>query len=538
MKARLFIVFVFLASSISLALLMPGPMRRLEHPSSSTILAVSTTTSERPHAAATLQSAPDRFSESRQPAGFVARLGSDFMLNGRPFHFGSTNNYYRDAMVKQWYKHYIAHMLNRVNVYTGIAYRNSATVLAWELCNECRCQGSGTYGTSPNCNTTLLTNWVSEMSSYIRTIDENHLVGVGDEGFYCTAGASDWTENCSAGVDTLAFVNIPTVDFMSVHLYPDAWDKSTDWGTNWIIRHLNDGHAAGKPVLLGEFGIKDKTARNSAYQSWADAVYNNGGNGDLFWMLAAHQDDGSLYPDYDDYTIYCPSHVCSTLRGHAQQMCSKSDCYYNYLPIIVNSFPPSSPPTHMQTLTPIMTSTHTSTPTQTQTQTPTITPTTTRTPTTTPTSTPIPAPTFDFENDCQGWGKQPLNQLPQPCQGVTPSTEVAYTGSYSLRFDDLGTYSSGTTQDVGISYDASNKKVTAFVFLPSEAASIQVAIYIQDQNWTWRQVSTVNLVPGEWNLVSFDLRGAPWPIPYRTLGLHFTPGNYTGSVFIDTVIIE
>ncbi len=133
-------------------------------------------------------------------------------------------------------------------------------------------------------------------------------------------------------------------------------------------------------------------------------------------------------------------------------------------------------------------------------------------------------------------------QLPQPCQGVVPSTEIAYTGDYSLRFDDLGPYSveMGTTQDVGVSYDAYNRKVTAYVYLPDEALSLPVVIYIQDQdpNWVWHQGLVVDLVPGRWNEISFDMRGQTWPAPYRTLGLHFTPGSYTGPVFIDTVIVE
>jgi hypothetical protein len=145
---------------------------------------------------------------------------------------------------------------------------------------------------------------------------------------------------------------------------------------------------------------------------------------------------------------------------------------------------------------------------------------------------------FDFEDDCQGWGAHPLNQIPQPCQGVTPSTEVAYMGNYSLRFDDLGTYSSTTTQDVGINYDAYNQKVTAHVYLPKGAPSIPVVIYIQDGASVWHQDPFVNLIPGKWKSVSFNLCGQGWPHPYKTLGLHFTPNGYMGSVFIDYVVLE
>jgi mannan endo-1,4-beta-mannosidase len=144
-------------------------------------------------------------------------------------------------------------------------------------------------GTSGNCNygagAAILTRWVTEMSAYIKSIDSNHMVAVGDEGFGCFDGNSvrthsrshhtltradhasddrsrshqvgwDWTLDCYTGVDTIAFGRVSTIDFLTAHLYPSHWSKSTQWGDEWIQKHAQWAHEqVGKPVVMEEFGI-------------------------------------------------------------------------------------------------------------------------------------------------------------------------------------------------------------------------------------------------------------------------------------------
>ena len=167
------------------------------------------------------------------------------------------------------YKNWVKTLLTRVNTLTGVAYKDEPAIAAWELANEPRCQGSGHYGTSNECvkdyavyNTTpvavRITAWVTEMSAFIKSIDARHLVAVGDEGFLCeeyqTCG--DTTCDCYYGTDYPAFTALPTIDFGSAHLYPDAWGKDIAWGTQWILNHTQGAAALGKPFLLGEFGSK------------------------------------------------------------------------------------------------------------------------------------------------------------------------------------------------------------------------------------------------------------------------------------------
>lgn len=233
-----------------------------------------------------------------------------------PYH----DRFYTDPVIRQWFKQWIAHLLNRTNSYTGVQYKNDPTIMAWELANEPRCLSAGVYGRSPDCTTQTLTTWADEMSTYIKSIDDKHLVSAGDEGFYCMPGATDWTENCGEGVDTIALASLPNIDILSLHLYPDSWGKDAAWGTQWIIRHIADGKRIKRPVVLGEFGILDKATRNTVYKEWTDAVLNNGGAGALYWILSGKQDDGTLYADYDGFTVYAGTPVFATLGNFAKSM--------------------------------------------------------------------------------------------------------------------------------------------------------------------------------------------------------------------------
>jgi mannan endo-1,4-beta-mannosidase len=230
------------------------------------------------------------------------------------------DSFYTDPVIKGWYKNWIAHVLNRQNTITGLRYKDDPTIMTWELGNEPRCLSAGAYPRSPDCTTETLTRWADELTTYIKSIDENHLVSVGDEGFYCKSGAEYWTENCGEGVDSEALTRLANVDVMSFHLYPDHWGTTVEWGQDWIASHFATARRLRKPAMLGEFGLRDKSVRNPSYKRWLDTTFWSGGAGALYWILSGKQDDGTLYPDYDGFTVYCPSPVCTTISNFGKQM--------------------------------------------------------------------------------------------------------------------------------------------------------------------------------------------------------------------------
>lgn len=230
------------------------------------------------------------------------------------------DDFYTDPTIQKWYADWLAHVIGRVNTFTGIAYRDDPTIAMWELANEPRCTGGGAYGRSESCTTETLTAWVDAMSTHIRNLDQNHLISVGDEGFYCLPDGEHWTEQCGDGVDALAFAQLPHIDVMSAHLYPEDWGTDVAWGTEWISRHVNDAREIGKASLIGEFGIGDKRIRNRVYHDWMETLSSLGGNGSLYWILSGRQDDGQLYGDFDGFTVYEGTPTFQTLTHHATSL--------------------------------------------------------------------------------------------------------------------------------------------------------------------------------------------------------------------------
>jgi mannan endo-1,4-beta-mannosidase len=225
------------------------------------------------------------------------------------------DDFYTDPVIRGWFKDWISHVLNRVNSLTGVAYKDDPTVMAWELGNEPRCGGSGAYPRSATCRPQTIVDWAAEVSAHIKAVDPRHLVGSGDEGWLCTDPAStDFAYNCSEG-DAVALAKLPTMDLLSMHLYPDGWNKDAAWGSEWIRKHSALAKQIGKPSILGEYGWKDKATRNPVYKQWTDAAISSGVDGFLYWILSGIQEDGTLYPDYDGFTVYCPSPVCLALSN-------------------------------------------------------------------------------------------------------------------------------------------------------------------------------------------------------------------------------
>ncbi|CAL8463261.1 g2795 [Coccomyxa elongata] len=201
----------------------------------------------------------------------------------------SKDDFYTDQECRTMYKNHLNVFVHRKNTVNGRIYKEDPTIFYWNLINEPRCTGCGF----------ALQQWVEEMAVYMKAIDPNHLVTIGEEGFYSTTceraflnpGAGKRREGISSspwaaqeGQDFLANHIVPSIDLITTHIWSDNWmgyadyagdviddnfdythgkdfwKEKLDYTNSWLSAHISDANAIGKPLIVEEFG-KAKSAK-------------------------------------------------------------------------------------------------------------------------------------------------------------------------------------------------------------------------------------------------------------------------------------
>lgn len=105
---------------------------------------------------------------------------SDWMKYAYPGENRRPEEFYTDLFVKSEWKKFIKMLINRKNTVTGVNYYDDPTIFAFELANEPRAQGYDLLvGKKPG---ETICSWAREMVAFIKSMDQNHMVSIGDEG--------------------------------------------------------------------------------------------------------------------------------------------------------------------------------------------------------------------------------------------------------------------------------------------------------------------------------------------------------------------
>jgi mannan endo-1,4-beta-mannosidase len=241
------------------------------------------------------------------------------------------DQFYTDDNCQATYRAFIDAVVNRANTQrAGLLYRDDPTVFSWELANEPRAHAAGQ---------TVLSDWIGETADYIRSLDTNHMVSTGSEGFINQPATGNWWDNPAyTGTDFLANHAPDNVDFASVHIWPWNWrwypeqegpatmEAMYDRCVDFLQQHIDlAGGTLGKPLVLEEFGLlrdgdhdnefdgdgsegpgTPVTERDALFSLYFDLLYgdaDNGGpsGGSNFWTFDGDppQEPEGMYSVYD-----------------------------------------------------------------------------------------------------------------------------------------------------------------------------------------------------------------------------------------------
>lgn len=193
------------------------------------------------------------------------------------------NAFYTDASIQDAYKNYASTVINR--------YKNSTAIYAWELGNEPRCSG---------CEASVITEWATTMSAYVKSVDGDHMVTLGDEGFFNRPNDPSYPYQGGDGVDFEANLEIESLDFGTFHLYTESWGQTYDWGNQWIADHAAACAAAGKSCVFEEYGVpEDGATRDTVMGQWHDTILANATDipADLYWQFGLTLSNGKTHDD-------------------------------------------------------------------------------------------------------------------------------------------------------------------------------------------------------------------------------------------------
>jgi mannan endo-1,4-beta-mannosidase len=209
----------------------------------------------------------DGYGGARQ---YVAWAGLPAPRTGDP-------RFFSDRRVVEHYRAHVAALLSRTSTLDGIRYGDHPAVLAWELLNEPRAGPRRSHREA-------LAAWVRELAALVKSLAPGHLVGTGEEGHDIDL----LVQNASS----------PDVDYASAHLYPEGprvtAARVASAGAAFLDARLRAARSLGKPLVLGEFGLRNDGAlslpeRRAVYRGWLACMRRGGGAAAGVWMLA-HDD--------------------------------------------------------------------------------------------------------------------------------------------------------------------------------------------------------------------------------------------------------
>ena len=146
----------------------------------------------------------------------------------------------------------VRHIVSRINTVTGKPYRDDPAIFSWQICNEPRC-----FSLDDSVKAALA-DWIWMSAALIKSLDPNHLVSTGSEGWY----------GCEADMELCEKVHrCPDIDYLTMHIWPSNWGwahrdaldqdfrTSIEKTEEYMSMHIDLARRLGKPLVLEELGF-------------------------------------------------------------------------------------------------------------------------------------------------------------------------------------------------------------------------------------------------------------------------------------------
>jgi len=160
------------------------------------------------------------------------------------------SKFYSCESCKAAYKNQVSHVLAHRNVYTNIQYIHDPAIMSWEIANEPRPMRPAAVKDYKE--------WLLAVASFIKSVDQNHLLTIGTEG---TIGTENSQELYTA-------IHAPaSIDYLTIHIWPKNWAWFSDTAIakglpvviqktkEYIRLHERIAERLKKPLVIEEFGL-------------------------------------------------------------------------------------------------------------------------------------------------------------------------------------------------------------------------------------------------------------------------------------------
>jgi len=189
--------------------------------------------------------------------------------------------FYTNETARKLYRAHVEKVATRRNSVTGTLYKDDPEIFGYELINEAQAL-TGRWEERRS--------WFAEMSTYLRSLDADHLIAPGDWGYRTAAERREW----------LADHSLPNIDYCDVHHYPkpdaDLYVDSPKALNEFIENRVAAAYSIKKPLVFGEFGIGPEGYNGISeldwYRAYFDHAARNGAGGAMFWIITPDAERG------------------------------------------------------------------------------------------------------------------------------------------------------------------------------------------------------------------------------------------------------